>query len=252
LLSSELLGRFPDKQDLLQVFILDKLGYILFRNNDLHGALNAYREALRLNTLIKNPSFLLSTYLGLGQVFLQLDSLEEAEKTLRQGVEIANQLGNLPLACEAKMLLAMVLLRQGLFSQAHQLFLEVLNEAKQRNHIECAVFCHTGAAICASMKGENTASHRHFTAILESLKEKPLPKFQLSALFNLVTLSLKTLTYDEAVYYAMRCQELAAKMGLQEIVEKLRATLEKIKAKVGQEIFALYLSGATERMSHEG
>jgi|GEM_PF-2376337 len=250
-LLSELLGKYPDKQDILQVYIFDKLGYILLRNGDLHGALNAYREALRLNTIVKEPMFLLTTYLGLGQVFLQLDSLDEAEKTLQQGVDLATQVGNLELACETKMLLATALLRQGLFNEAHQVFISVLNEAKQRNHTNCAAFCHTGAAISSAMKGEDSVAHKHLVEILELFKQSPHPKFNLSALFNLVTLSLKTLAYDEAVYYAMKCQELAAKMGLQEIVEKLRSVLERIKEKVGNEIFALYLSSTTERMSHE-
>lgn len=250
-LLSELLGKYPDRTDSLQVFVFDKLGFVLLKSNDLHGALNAFREALRLNTKIKHMEYLAVTSLGLGETFLALGSTDQAAATLRKGIEVAEQLGDTALNRQMKTLLATLLIKNGSFREATSLFSEVLSAGDDDEQKEQKMVCHLGAAVSALLSDDEAAARTHFTELFELLKERPIPELQLATLFNLVAFSMKTLTYDDAVFYILQCRELATRMGREDVVERLKDTEEEIKTKVGPEIYALYLSGATERLQSD-
>ena len=251
-LLSELLGKYPDKTDSLQIFIFDRLGFVLLRSGDLHGALNAFREALRLNTKVKRMEYLAVTSLGLGETFLALGSIDQAAATLRRGIGVAEQLGSTDLTRRMKSLLATILVQKGSFAEAASLFSETLSaDGDDEEEKEEKMVCRLGAAISALLSNDEDTARTHFTELFELLKERPIPELQLATLFNLVAFSMKTVAYDEAVYYILQCRELAVKMGRGEVVEQLKNIEERIKAKVGSEIYALYLSGATERLQSE-
>lgn len=246
---NRLLEKYPDRTDRLQIFIFDKLGFILLRKNDLHGALNAFREALRLNTKVKDREYLVATSLGLGETFLALGSVEEAISTLQKGAKIAEQSGSTALLDRIKPLLATVLLHKGSYQQAYELFSEMLGEGDESSDIAYVALCRLGAAVSAMLSNDENTAQKWFAELSELLKEHNMPEINLATLFNLATFSIKTLAYEDALYYILRCHELAAKMGRGDIVQQLKRMEEKIRTKVGPEIYTLYLSSANERLT---
>lgn len=243
----KLLADHPDKVDPLQVFVFAKLGQSLMIQGRTFEALNAFREALRVNTEVKDQRLLVGILLGLGQVCEAMGSLEEAERMLQQGMKVAERLGEEETGREIKLVLATVQIRLGKYSEARQTLSALLGESESAEDTECGSYCNILLGVIQDLLGEKGPAAYHFQEALQKAISIRSTVLRVSALFNLAVLSRDGLNYDEAVYYAYLARQTADKADISVIIPKIDSLLEAVREKVGDELFEVYLASAKEK-----
>ena len=244
----QLLAEHRESVDLLQAFIFAKLGHALLMQGRTFEALNAFREAFRFNTKSKDRQLLVGIHLGLGQVYEAMGELQEAEKVLRQGVELARQLREESVRREMQIVLATVQIRLGKYSQARETLTALLKDAQSANDEECSSYCHILLGVLQDVGGETGPAAYNLYEAYKKAIEINSQILQVSALFNLAVVSRDALNYDEAVYNAYLARHVAETRGMAELLPKIEQLLGAIRDKVGDELFEVYLSAAKEKV----
>ncbi len=247
-----LIRDFPDRLDHLQVFAFAKLGQVLMKLGRNHEALNAFREALRINTKLKDTSMLLALHLDLGEVYEALGNLEEAESVLRKGLTLAERLGSEEMACNMKMVLGGVLLGRASYREAREAFdRAVATVEEEEGQAERVALCRLGAGVAALLEGEADTAAGHFSEALRVATDGNLVRMQLAALFNICVCSRRRHSYEDVVYYALAARGFADRLDRNDVVLHIDGLLEEVRVKVGNDLYDVYLSSAREKLEGE-
>jgi len=244
----KLLAEHRDKTDVLQAFIFAKQGQALLMQGRASEALNAFREALRISRQAKDQQLLVAIHLGLGEVYEALGEMEKAEEILQEGVSLSGRVRLGELKREMQIVLALVQMRLGKHRQARENLTTLLKEAEAKGDDVCSTYCHILLGVLQHISGEEGPAAYNLNEAYQKARQTDIPTLQVAALFNLAVVGYENINYDEAVYNAYLARHIANTAGISELIPKIDSFLDKIRQKVGDELYETYISAAKEKI----
>ena len=244
----KLAADYGDKTDSLQAFIFAKLGHALLTQGKTNEALNAFKEALRISSEVKEPQLLAAVHLALGQVYEALDETEKAEETLQKGMSLAADARLSRLQQEMQIALALVRMRLGKHRQARENLKTLLKTAETEGNGVESICCHILLGILQHLNGETKPALYNLKEAYQKARQAGIPALQVAALFNLAVVGYENKDYEEAVCNAYLARHIADTAEISDLVPKIDSFLQEIKQTVGEELYKTYISAAKEKI----
>jgi tetratricopeptide (TPR) repeat protein len=178
---------------------------------EFHQAEQLLREALQPTLAMRDPRGQSLALIYLGQVLVVLQREQEAEASLREGIDLAEQMGEFERHCYGMLALVdTILLPQRRFSEATRLLHEAASLAQQagQQHFLCQVAMLTGEFHRAQKQWE--AAHQAFQEACQLATNRDT---QAASLFGLAQVFAAQQQVSEAVRLGEESQRLFAAMG---------------------------------------
>lgn len=208
----------------MEGLLLSNLGNNYNQLGQKYDAKRSYRRSIELLKTVQAPNHQASSWLGMGGVFENSDSLAQADSCLREAYRLFSSVGEKPGISQALVLRSNLAMNKGdfasaktLLAEAHALAFSSKNPRQRKNVL-------VSEAVLAIKTAQYAQAEAHLKAVVEISREIVNPKFEAEALLQFSELRAAQGRMPEAYGYLKRYQALTDSISGEERQKQVRAT----------------------------
>jgi len=234
------------------VIAQNKLGYCYRRTARLKKAVEMYRSSLDLNQQLQDRSGLCDSYFNLGITYGKMGELEAAIEMFEKSTEEAAKLGDDARVTDALEYITAQCLDTENYARARETCTRCIEIREKLKDVDGRAMTLGNLGSAELRLGEFGSSKKHYEEALSVYRKAGKMSAVASCLHNLAALQRKCGELAESISLAVEARNIAHKNSIGEVEYLSNMLLEQVKAELGPNKYAEYVSVAEQKLATGG